>query len=313
LHSYAANVSYYSPTHQLGVSAGYGNNLLAPWFTQVTLARISDVNVRDLEAFLGTSRVFWTTPVSFGLQVLDRTTYLFGGGPERVRFSGPTVSASYFAGEATAYGGTQRGLGLSGTASYFPSGLGGTIDMADLRAEVDAYLPLPLSRRHSLILTAVGRTLPGAPAGLLRIGGVPNGTVLGTWHFQQNAADFSPINLPQDIAFSEPVRGYEDYAIRGTQAAILGGTYHLPVVLDVGTASGLYVLPSFFLQQIDLEAFGSAFATDSAQGMLHRAAGGAVLIRTIFGQAQPFTLYAQYAYRFDDGLAPLFLLGFALQ
>jgi hypothetical protein len=312
-HSYAVNVTYYSPTHQLGVAAGYGNYLAAPWFTQLSVARIADDSVRDLEAFLSTSRTFWTSPVSLGVQALDRTTYLFGGGPERERFVGPSLSASYFAGEATAYGGTQRALGGALAAAYYPAAFAGTFDMADLRGEVDAYLPLPLLRRHSLRFSLAGRALPGAPPGLLRVGGTPIGTLLGTWHFQQNQADGSPINLPQDLAFSEPVRGYEDYALRGTQAAIAGARYRIPLILDVGTTAVAYVLPSLFLRQVDFEAFGSAIAIDSVQGRYHRAAGGAVLARTLLGQVQPITLYAQYAYRFDDGLAPLFLAGIALE
>jgi hypothetical protein len=313
LHSYAVNLTYYSPTHQLGVAAGYGNNLAAPWFTQLSVARVADDSVRDLEAFLSTSRTFWTTPVSIGVQALDRTTYLFGGGPERERFVGPSASASYFAAEATAYGGTQRGLGVSVAAAYYPAALGGTFDMADLRGEVDGFIPLPLLKRHSLLVTLAGRALPGAPAGLLRVGGVPDGTLLGTWHFQGNASDGSPINLPQDLAFSEAVRGYEDYALRGTEAAIGGLRYRIPLVLDVGTTTVAYVLPSFFLRQIDFEAFGSAIAIDSTQGRYHRAAGAALLVRTLLGQTQPITLYAQWAYRFDDGLDPLFLTGIALE
>jgi hypothetical protein len=185
--------------------------------------------------------------------------------------------------------------------------------MADLRAEVDAYVPLPLLQRHSLRVSVAGRALPGAPAGLLRVGGTPNGTLLGTWHFQQNPQDGSPINLPQDLAFTEAVRGYEDYGLRGTEAAIGNARYRIPLVLDVGTTSIAYVLPSFFLRQLDFEAFGSVIAIDSVQGRYHRAAGGALLIRTLLGQIQPLTIYAQYAYRFDDGLAPLFLAGIAFE
>ncbi len=326
-HNYAANVIYDSGiADEPSVGVGYGNYQLAPWFVslgagrQLSLASrraappppdvFTNVKVTDLSASLSASRTFWTTPVDFSFLALDR--YEEGTGyrsPLRARFIGPAASVSYFAAESTPYGGIKRGLSASLSGSLFPLALGSRFQLADLRASLGGYLPLPLLRRHSFLLTARGRVLPGAPDGLLQVGGVSSGYLLGTISSDQDRSrSGSLILLPSGIAFTEFLRGYEDYAFRATQVGIVGARYRYPLIVDRGSASLLYLLPSFFVRQVDVEAFAEAARADGP-ARLHRAAGGAAFFRFTLGQALPMTLYYQFATRFDDGLGPLHLFG----
>src|SRR5205823_8364085 len=97
-----------------------------------------------------------------------------------------------------------------------------------------------------------------------------------------------------------------DHGFRGTYAAIGGARYRLTVPLDLGTVSALYLLPSFFLQQVDLEAFAEGACMNDAEGQYvngacrsgHLAGGGAVLLRTLWGGALSLTFKYQYSHRF---------------
>jgi hypothetical protein len=82
------------------------------------------------------------------------------------------------------------------------------------------------------------------------------------------------------------------------------------VIFDYGWSSFFWLGPSFFISHLELEAFGAWARTDWRAD--HRAAGGAVFLRTNFGQAVPVSLFYQYARRFDDGLGHLHLLGISL-
>ena len=55
-------------------------------------------------------------------------------------------------------------------------------------------------------------------------------------------------------------------------------TYRYPIIIDWGSASSLYVMPSFFLRQIDVELFGmAATLLDRKQPLL--SPGGALTLR----------------------------------
>ncbi|HVE82737.1 MAG TPA: hypothetical protein VND93_07805, partial [Myxococcales bacterium] len=99
------------------------------------------------------------------------------------------------------------------------------------------------------------------------------------------------------VAFLEGLRGYEDHGFRGTYAAIGGARYRLVFPIDSGTVSGFYLLPSFFMQQVDVEAFAEGAYLDDA-APTHLAAGAAVLLRTLWGGALPVTFLYQYSNRF---------------
>ncbi|MCY1077613.1 hypothetical protein [Archangium lansingense] len=310
-HQYALLAEGNSKLRDVSVSFSYATALTAPWYTGLTVARIVQEGQRDLQASLSTSRTFWTTPVSLSLLALRRDYYATSTDPAvRTSILGPEAAISYFAGESTSYGGTQRGLGLSLGAGVYPLAFDNANPFADVRAEVTAYVPgLPLLQRDNLQLTAIARVLPNAPEGLLQVGGIQSGTAL---MYRQGPGDTRdlPLRLRPGTSFSEFLRGYEDFALSATSVMIAMARYRYRIIIDYGWTSFFWLGPSFFISQVELEAFGSFARTDLRDN--HRAVGGAVFLRTTFGQAVPFSLFYQYARRFDDGLGDLHLVGFAL-
>jgi hypothetical protein len=312
-HQYALLAQMDSTTRTPNLAFSYGNALLAPWYLRLSASRTTLLDRRDMQASASLSRTVWVTPISLGLLALDRK-WLPEPGRTTTRTSllGAQVSTSYFAGEGTPYGGTQRGLGLSLATGAYPFAFASpTRTVGDVRAGVDTFLPgLPLLSRDNLQLSLVGRFLPGAPLGLLQVGGIP----LGSPFFQQRqgpTSDFGlPLQLQPGAAFTEYLRGYEDHALGARHAVIASARYRYRFIIDRGWSSFFWLGPSFFISQVDLEAFGSWARTDFRAN--HRAAGGALFLRTTFGQAMPFSLYYQFAARFDDGLGPLHTAGFAL-
>jgi hypothetical protein len=99
-------------------------------------------------------------------------------------------------------------------------------------------------------------------------------------------------------------------ALSARNVIIANARYRYRLVIDYGWSTFFWLGPSFFISQVELEAFGSWARTDLRDS--HRAAGGAVFLRTTFGQTIPFSLFYQYARRFDDGLGNLHLVGVSL-
>ncbi len=311
-HNWAVNALFSLPSRDNAVSFEYGNQLLAPWFSQVRVARSQSGATTDLQGGLSFSRSFWTTPVAIGLEALDRKVVGDPGDPDaRVQMIGPGVSFDHLASESTLYGGTQRALGFSGALTYFSQALGSSFDLLDAALGLTLAPRVPLLKRNSLVFSGRARMLAGAPPGLLRVGGIARGTVLASGNRRQGYP--GPGVLLPGLAFSEALRGYEDYAVRATEVAIAGARYRYPLIIDHGWASTLYLLPSLFLRQVDLEAFGQVAALDNPGVPLLRSAGGAVAFRTTIGQVASITLYYQLAARFDEHLSPLHLFGFALE
>jgi hypothetical protein len=311
-HQYALLVQLDSETRDPSLSFSYGNALPAPWYVQLSAARTVLSSRRELQASLSLSRTFWTTPVSFGVLALRRDWSATSSHPElRTSLVGPEASLSYFAGESTSYGGTQRGLGLSLAAGVYPLAFDDAGPFGDARAGVDVYLPgLPLLRRDNLHLSAVARFLPGAPEGLLEVGGIPPGLPL--FQRRQGPEDTRdlPLQFQPGATFSEYLRGYEDYSLGARNVLIAHARYRYRFIIDHGWSSFFWLGPSFFISQVELEAFGSWARTDLRDN--HRAAGGALFVRTTFGQSLPLALFYQYARRFDDGLGHLHLVGLSL-
>jgi hypothetical protein len=311
-HQYALLVQADSKRKDPSVSFSYGTALTAPWPLELSAARIVQEDRRDLQASLSTSRTFWTTPVSFTLLALRRDWDATSTHPGvRTSLLGPEATVSYFAGESTSYGGTQRGLGLSLGAGMYPLAFDDAHPFADLRAEATAYVPgLPLLGRDNLQLTALARFLPNAPEGLLQVGGIPAGTSL--FQVRQGPEDTRDLSrhLQPGTTFSEYLRGYEDFALSARSVVLANARYRYRIIIDYGWTSFFWLGPSFFISQLELEAFGSWARTDLRDN--HRAAGGAIFLRTTFGQALPLSLFYQYARRFDDGLGNLHMVGLAL-
>jgi hypothetical protein len=307
-HSWAINASYDSGARNPSVAVSYGNARLAPWYLLTSVGYASTPDQQDIQATLSASRTFWTTPVSFGLFGLRRQ-YLNDGTPQQLTsLFGPEIATSYFAGEGTAYGGTQRGLGLSLSAGVFPRAFGTDSTMGDVRAEVETYLGgLPFVGRDNLYLSVAGRFLPGAPTRLLEVGGIASGTAFSLSDPLERPT--TPRQYDLGVAFAEYLRGYEDLSIRARHVVIGNALYRYRLIIDHGWASTLYLLPSLFVSQLEVEGFGSWARTDARDTL--RAAGGAVRLNLTIGSLVPVGLYYQYAHRFDRDLEPLHLFGVA--
>ncbi|MFL5343958.1 MAG: hypothetical protein ACJ8AT_04160 [Hyalangium sp.] len=316
--AWAINASYDSGLQRPNLSVSYANALLAPWYVVGSVASTNTESEQDLQASLSTSRSFWTTPVSFELlglrrQYLDLKT---GAPIELTSLVGPRISTAYFAGEGTSYGGTQKALAFSLSAGVFPRAFRTETALGDVRAEVDTFTGgLPGLGKDNLELSVAGRFLPGAPDGLLEVGGITAGSPL---YLSKKIQDPNIARRFQSgISFSEYLRGYEDFTFRARHAVIANANYRYRFIVDYGWASTLYLLPSLFVNQLEVEGFGTWARTDFKDD--HRAAGGAVRLQLTLGQLIPLAFYYQVAYRFDQCVelesgsnqcsAPLHLVG----
>lgn len=310
-HAWSINAIYDSGTQNPTLSLSYGNAQLAPWYVLTTVGYAKDEDQRDLQAFVSATRSFWTTPVALGLFGLQRT-YLEpddDGNRTRTTLFGPEVSTAYFAGTGTSYGGTQKGLGLSLSAGVFPRAFESSSTMGDVRAEVETYLGgLPLLKRDNLYLSVAGRFLPGAPTTLLEVGGITAGSPLYTSETSRGPS--IPRQYQPGTSFSEYLRGYEDFTVLARHVVIGNALYKYRFIVDYGWSSTLYLLPSLFVNQFEIEGFGSWARTDFRENL--RAAGGAARLQMTLGGLVSFGLYYQYAQRFDRGLGPLHLVGLSL-
>lgn len=296
--------------------ATYRNLTLAPWALTFTGGR----NQLQTDAFwdgsVMLSRSIFTVPLAFGVQSLVWQPGL--ARPEI--YVGPTVSIAGAAGDSTAYGGPSRLLSFSLDASGYPVFSGPTeyvFDgnllprdryLVDLRGTLGLAVPLPISKRHSLTLNAVGRTLPGAPVNALRIGGVSSLNSVVQSPVQSNTATGPGVLLPSSMI--EPLRGFDDFTFRAQHAVLWGGSYRYRFIVDRGTASILWVLPSFFFRQVDVEGFGSGVYT--SMGALAGSVGAAISFRMLFAGMAPVSITYQFAWRFAaTQLPPLHVVGFS--
>jgi hypothetical protein len=315
-HAWAINGGVTLPTLENAIGAAYRNLQLAPFAITASGERDGFLDQTYWTGSLSVDRTFFTSPVSLGLQ----TEVVQSSGLGVNKYVGAFASVGWSASESTPYAGVQRQLAISIDAAGYPRAVGSDRDMADLRVALGAAIPLPFSKRNSLALSLVGRALPGAPAEALRIGGTSKGTAV----FQSNgsSAPTGPdVFLPGTLV--EGLRGFDDFSLRGTATAIASARYRYSFIVDRGTVSTFYLFPSFFLRQVDLEGFGSAAWVDHGVVTLNgstvtdvhwaRAAGASVYVRTLWAGAFPFSLYYQFAWRFDFHLPPLHTVGFAFE
>jgi hypothetical protein len=311
LHNYLLDLRFDTQLQGPFISARYGNYQLAPWFLSAGFGRAPSLGATDWTLSVGASRSFWTTPVSFSLLGFQRDVR---PGAQDVlvpgRLAGPRVGTEYFAGDGTPDGGLQRGLGVGLDGAVYATDFAGHRTVGDVRLELSTAVPAPLPN-DSLLFTFRGRVLPNAPLGLLRVGGVsPAFSSLDFVGPQRQVADPLPNLGP--LLFTESLRGYEDQEFAATRVAVGSARYRYSVIIDHGWASFLYLFPSFFVRQVDVEGFGTWAVTDGPS-RLHRAYGGSVALRTVFGSALPFSLRYQLAYRADDRVGPLHLVSLAFE
>lgn len=304
-HNWALNAELDLPLRSTLVWAGYRNLQLAPFSITAQVSREGYWDVAYWSGALSVDRTIFTVPVSLGGRLELAQPFGF----RTQRFIGPFASFAWGASEATAYGGVQRQLTFSLDAAAYPRALGSSHDMLDLRLGISLAVPLPISKRNSLFLSLIGRALRGAPEGSLRIGGISRGTAQMTG---TRTADPRPgVYLPGGLV--EGLRGFDDHEMGATAAALGTVRYRYAFIIDRGFLSTFYLLPSVFFRQVDAELFGSAALTDTSGGTWARAAGAAVFLRLLWGGWFSTSLYYQFAWRFDFGLPPLHVLGFAME
>lgn len=316
LHNYAVNVWHEQHQNGPNVTLDYGNYQLAPWFLSGSVSRrvsrLENFPQTDWQGNISASRSFWTTPLTFGINALERSLRLTKNYLWRVKLVGPSASISYAAVESTPYGGGKRGIGVSLAGTYYPRQLESDYNLADTRAQVDAYLPVPGLLRHSLRVSLTGRAVVGGAPKLLELGG----NYLGLYQWQdrpQTSDNPGKFFFLPNVAFQEALRGYEDHTVYASRAALFNAVYRYPFIIEYGWASTLYLLPSLFVRQLDVELFAAAARTDVLARPWHRDVGGAVFLRTTLGQVLPLSLFYQFSQRFDDGLGGLHVFGLALQ
>jgi len=329
LHQYALNLGYETSDPGPTFSMGYGNYQLAPVYLQAVISRASEPALRDvsdnsfipsvvdMSGAISASRTFWTTPVSLNFFGVHRQEGLESG-TRNVDLLGPGISSAWAALESTPYAGVRRGISVTGSAQLFSKAFGSDFTFGDLRATTAVYLPLPFWARHTLQLTVRGRALAGAPSRLLRVGGSNRGFL--EWDSQPDKSQAGTgLAVFPDITFREPLRGYEDATLRCNEVVIAGARYRAPIIVDYGWASFLWILPSFFVRQADIEVFGewahtwTSETSGPATTGDHRTFGGAVYFRTLWGSGVPLSFYYQFAVRPDDGLTPLHIIGVSLE
>jgi hypothetical protein len=331
LHNYALNVGYQTSDPGPTFSVGYGNYQLAPVYLQALFSRTSEPALRDvsnggyipsvvdMSGSISASRTFWTTPLSLNFFGVHRKESVKEGGSRSSDLLGPGISTAWSALESTPYAGARRGIALTGSAQWFAKTFGSDFTFADLRATAAFYTPLPFWARHTLQLTVRGRALAGAPARLLRVGGSNLGFL--EWDSQPDKFQApTDLTLFPDITFREPLRGYEDATLRCNEVVIFGARYRAPIIVDFGWASFLWILPSVFIRQADIEVFGewAHTWTDASNSYPastgdHRTFGAALYFRTLWGSAVPLSFFYQFAVRPDDGLTPLHVIGVSLE
>ncbi|RAL20372.1 hypothetical protein DL240_17475 [Lujinxingia litoralis] len=303
-------------------SAAYVNTQLAPLYWSVSAssdrqvygeqASVGSVELTRVEqwnrqASVQAQRSFYDLPLALSFTALEHRLDREGEARDQRRLVGPRLATAYRAGRGTAYGGTQWLFGLSGAGAYYGEALGSDLDLGDLRAELELHSPLPLSKRHRLRFSARHRQLLGVdPAeGVLRVGGFGN---LAPLYSSQPVEDSVPADarLPPQVAFVEPLRGFEGVAFTGARATLGDLNYRYPIIVDRGPAAMLGFLPSAFFSQLNLEAFASVAILDDGQP---HAASGASVDAKFYVWVLPMSLRYQYAKWLTDDRRQTHLVG----
>ena len=268
---------------------------------------------RDRELSVDAVRLFYDNPVSLGFALVesyrpDDPAVLV----PLLRLAGPHLSAAY------------PGHGDVAVPGREPAVLrvdrrGGVPDRLELRRlrllrsarrggrhRAVAALPAP----HADV-RRVARGMAGAPTGerLLRVGGyVLEPLARRADQPERTVADY-PF-LPPGALFVESLRGFEDYPFAVDRIAIGSALYRLPVIIDHGWASTLWLLPSLFIRQINVDLF-AAGASDGYSNGRHSAAGGSLTLFTALWVV-PISLRYQLARRFTDDQALVHLVQLGL-
>ena len=273
---------------------------------------------RDLQLTLRASRPIYALNLSAGFDGILRTQEIERAADatlretKRLRLIGPSLSASWSAFESTPYAGARRGLSGALSLAAYPKALGSDVNLGDGRAEVGAVVPLPISRRHTLAISLRGRAVVGPQRGLLEVGGVS--PAFGyTSEDPRGPGERPPLPtafLP-GVAFTEPARGFEDVTFRASRVGLLGARYRLPIPIDAGSTSILWIGSSLFVRQLELEGFFEGLRTDVRSEGPVAALGGSLRLRLSYAAAANFSVLAQAAWRTRPDLPVVYVVGVA--
>jgi hypothetical protein len=321
---WAATVLYQTDDGRFGGSVGYHNAQLAPWFVTATGSLIDQriqqvvdgprLRRRERRADLVLGRSFSTFDLTVGGTYVDDFNEEMVDGPRPLRrLGGPTLRLAWSTGEATAVGGTERGGAVGLETTWYPEAAS-TLDheLVDLGGDLIVAAPLPGTRRHRLSLALRARALAGAPegSGLLEVGGV-GGPFASLWSSEDERIIGDGRGLgavPSQVTFAEPVRGFEDLSFRVGRTGIATFTWRYPLVIDRGWATFLYLLPSLFVRELDLDAFASG----ASDGQDHHAAVGAAVSLSTVMWLVPIAVRYQIARRLSDDDALVQTVGLGL-
>ncbi|HEX3697877.1 MAG TPA: hypothetical protein VH374_21060 [Polyangia bacterium] len=301
---------------QPSVLFGYTNRQLAPLTISLSASQFTfhdsldplsannatfDLYRRDRNAALDFSRAFYENPITLGIAYLDTNR---PGDPDAPlafrRMAGPHLDAVFVGAETTPYTGARRLFAAAASVAGYPRQWNTTGDsFLDARGELDAVVPLPLGHRHTLTLGLRGRDLPGTTQPFLTVGGYINAVLGRRSNRPEVKTDDSPA-IPPGFDFTEALRGFEDYPFAANRVVLGDATYRYPLIIDRGWSSSLWVLPAFFISQIDLELFGAGARAQDNRDRL--AVGGALTLRTTLWVV-PLNLQYQLARRLTDDRA----------
>ncbi len=306
-----------------GGDAQYLNMMLAPLRIYAEVSQLAwgeEFNTSDGLAHVDTHRTrdaLLSLSRTFRRSIAVALTGLYtddeqrepGFDPLLRHLAGPQLAVAYRGAETTRYTGDRRALEASAAAAYYPEAASSfASDIVDLGGALGVTAPLPIGRRHTLSLRLRGRALVShAETGLLELGGQSIGA---TFRSNANTSSDPPAyndgRFPPNLRFVETLRGYEDFPVTTDRAGIADVTYRYPLVIDRGAASVLWILPSTFVRELDVEVFGAG-AVDQAHE-LHVAAGGALTLSLALWRQSFYVIY-QVARRVRDDDALVQLVG----
>lgn len=304
-----------------GADIQYLNHMLAPWTILATAGFVDWVDSLDTDTgsvaderrsrdvTVSLSRT-WRNALTATLTAVYADDYDAALAPSRRHLGGPELALDWLSSESTPYTGIRRALLARARIGYFPhaaSTFAG--DIYDTRGELGAVMPLPFGTRHTLSIFARGRALLARDdSHLLQLGG--DAGIATLWdRSNKPATTYDDTPFPPNLRFIEPLRGYEDYAVATDRTALADLAWRYPLIIDRGVASTLWLLPSSFLRQLDLELFAAA-AIDRAVDL--HAAIGATLTANFTLIRIPLTLGYQLARRLRDDRALTQLVGLSL-
>lgn len=288
-------------------SATYLHSTQAPWYFALTASHVASwvgllddkdkevdhLVTRETVASLDVFREWFGNTFGARMQYLGLLQQ-HAGETLNLRFVGPSVDVRWAAVEGTSYTGARRALVVSGEGSYYPEGANAVNwSLADLRGAVTAIVPLPLSKRHTFRVAGRARRLLGTPLDLLQVGG--SGGMIGRSAKLDLPGSDPRDALPPALSLGEPLRGFEDLGLFAKGLGVVDATYRYPIILDWGSASSLWLLPSFFVRQLDLELFGMGASLLDRRELL-ASTGASATLRTAFYRV-PLSLGAQLARR----------------